>query len=238
MRILISAYLVLVHALLGVAVVKTDLVPRVIAKLGLSDATPSEDETVIAQMRAVQAQMDPAVPEGATLFLGDSITIGLTTAALAPFSVNYGIGGQRSDQLIKSMDTYASMERAARVVVTIGTNDLLQGREAGIASRYEAILAKIPRRTNILMNSVPRLGDVVGNGRGIEGERVRQVVASAKAVCAADPRCRFVDAYEALTQAGALSAGTLLADNVHLTAKGYRLWIASMRPALSDPASQ
>jgi hypothetical protein len=34
-----------------------------------------EEETFIAMIRDVHTNMDPAVPEGATIFLGDSITM-------------------------------------------------------------------------------------------------------------------------------------------------------------------
>ena len=37
--------------------------------------------------------MDSLVPVGATVFIGDSITQGLATSAVVPLSVNYGIGG-------------------------------------------------------------------------------------------------------------------------------------------------
>lgn len=235
-RTLLTAYLVAVHILLGVAIVKTDLVPRVAEKLKLGEPRPPEEESIIPRLRDVHGQMDPAVPAGATIFLGDSITMALATASLAPRTVNYGIGWQRSDQLINSMDIYKSIERAGRVVITIGTNDLLQGREAGIETRYQTILSKIPPKTPVVMNSVPPIGDVVFYGRKIEDANVRKVVASAKTVCEADPRCRFVNTYEALAPNGSPTSGSLLADNVHLAPKGYQLWIDAMRPAFVEPA--
>ncbi len=237
-RALIGGYLFVVHALLGVAVVKTDLVARIAAKVGLGGGWTGEEEAMIVRMREVQARMDPAVPAGATIFLGDSLTVGLVTAALAPYTVNYGIGGQRSDQLIESMDIYESMGRAGRVVITIGTNDLLQGQEAGIEGRYRAMLSKIPGGTAVVMNSVPPLGDVVVAGRRIDDADVRKVVVCARAVCEADRRCRFVDSHEALTTSGGPKPGVLLGDHIHLSPMGYRLWIQAMRPAFGGQAAR
>ena len=127
------------------------------------------------------------------------------------------------------MEIYKSIERADRVVVTIGTNDLLQGREAGIESRYQAILAKIPAKTEIVMNSVPPLDSPVFYGKKIEDANVRKVVASGKAVCEADSRCRFVNIYDVLTTNGVLVPGVLLPDKIHLAPKGYQLWIKAMQ---------
>lgn len=233
-KVVTAAYLVVVHALLGVALVKTDLVPRITAKLSFGSPQPqhSEDDYIILRLREVHRQMDSAVPAGATIFIGDSITMALATAAVAPRSVNYGISAQRSDQLIKSMDIYKSIERASRVIVTIGTNDLLQGREAGIELRYKEILAKIPISVEVVISSVPPLGKGSFYGRTIEDINVRKVVASAKSVCEADSRCRFVNAYDVLTTNGTPIPGTLLADNIHLSPEGYRLWIYAINNLL------
>ena len=193
-------------------------------------AEPSPEEVpFISMMRGVHAWMDESVPAGATIFIGDSITMALATAAVSPNSVNYGISWQRSDQLIQSMDIYKSMARASRVFVMVGTNDVLEGREADIQSRYQTILAKIPANIEVVMSSIPPVGDVVINGRKIDDKNVRAVVAFAKTVCEADKRCRFVNAYEALSTDGKPTQGVLLPDQIHLSTKGYQLWIEALR---------
>jgi lysophospholipase L1-like esterase len=193
-------------------------------------AEPSPEEVpFISMMRGVHAWMDESVPAGATIFIGDSITMALATAAVAPYSVNYGISWQRSDQLIKSMDIYESILRSSRVFVMVGTNDVLEGREVGIQSRYQAILAKIPANVEVVMSSIPPVGDVVINGRKIDEKNVRAVVAFAKTVCEADKRCRFVNTYEALSTDGKPTQGVLLPDQIHLSTKGYQLWIEALR---------
>ena len=100
-KVVIAAYLVAVHALLGIALVKTDLISRVSARLSFGNPQPPEEDSIIPRLREVHGQMDSSIPKGATIFLGDSITMGLATAAVAPNTINYGIGWQRSDQLIK-----------------------------------------------------------------------------------------------------------------------------------------
>ena len=229
LRPVIAAYLIAVHALLVVALVKTDLIPRVAVKFGLAKPLIPEEESIIPRLRAVHQQMDSSVPAGATIFLGDSITMALATAAIAPYSVNYGIGWQRSDQLIKSMDIYESIKRAGQVVIMIGTNDILQGREPGIETRYQAILAKIPSNVAVTMSSVPPIGSIEFGGRKIADTRVQYAVAGAKHACEADRRCRFVNAYEVLTSNRSPLPGVLLEDGIHLAPKGYELLIGAIR---------
>ena len=197
--------------------------------MALDVEQPSEEVPFIPMMRGVHTWMDASVPAGATIFLGDSITMALATAAVAPYSVNYGISWQRSDQLIKSMDIYKSIARASRVFVMVGTNDVLEGREADIKSRYQTILAKIPFNIEVVMSSIPPVGDVVIESRKIDDKNVRDVVAIAKTVCEADKRCRFVNTYEALSTDGNPTQGVLLPDQIHLSPKGYQLWIQALR---------
>ncbi|HSC75329.1 MAG TPA: SGNH/GDSL hydrolase family protein [Pseudomonadales bacterium] len=234
---IIVVYLIAVHVLLIAALVSSDIVPRTVAWLGMARDVqqPPEEIPFIPMMRGVHAWMDASVPAGATIFLGDSITMALATAAVAPYSVNYGISWQRSDQLMKSMDIYQSIARAGRVFVMVGTNDVLEGREADIQSRYQAILTKIPANVDVVMNSIPPVGDVVINGRTISDKTVRDVGAIAQTVCEADKRCHFVDAYEALSTDGKPTQGVLMPDQIHLSPKGYQLWIEAMRHAGGSP---
>ena len=79
------------------------------------------------------------------------------------------------------------------------------------------------------MNSVPPLDSPAFYGKKIEDANVRKVVASGKAVCEADSRCRFVNIYDVLTTNGVPVPvpvlGVLLPDKIHLAPKGYQLWI-------------
>lgn len=235
-RIAIAAYLILVHLLVGIAFVKTDLLSRMAIRLGLAAPAPMDSEPFIAAWRAFHETMDAEVPPGATIFLGDSITRAMPVKEVAPLAVNYGIGWQRSDQLIVSIDTYASLQRASRIVVMIGTNDLLQGRDEGIEARYQAILAKLPAGIPVIMVGVPPLAPTSTVLRGkVDDARVRAAVASAQRACNGHPACRFVSAYDALGEQGVARAGVLQNDGIHLAPHGYALLTGLIRQALAAP---
>lgn len=187
---------------------------------------PPLDEHAIdahaALVRNVHVPLDRQAPVGATVFLGDSHTEMLLVSAIAPLAVNHGVSGQSSEELLRSMELYPSLQRGSVVVVTTGTNDLNQRRSAGIGERYRAILSKIPSHVSVVVSSIPP------NAR----HDARPVVNEARIACAADRRCTFVDAFASLSSDGLPLPGVLRADGVHLSDEGYRIWSEQLQRAI------
>jgi lysophospholipase L1-like esterase len=174
----------------------------------------------IAWLQAAHSRMDVSVPAGSVLFLGDSNTFTLVTAAVAPLSVNYGIGSLRSDQLLAAMPIYHSMTRARAVSIMIGTNDVLEGLSAGLQDRYARILDQIPSGVSVVLSSIPPI-----ERPGLR-EQAQQAAQAARR--ASEGRCRFVDLHSALEGI----PGALTDDGVHLDVKGYAIWAELLRRAL------
>jgi lysophospholipase L1-like esterase len=235
-RLLVIAYLIVLHVVVVAALFKTDLLPRLAIRAGLAKPDIPDMEPIISGWRGFHKKIDSFIPPGTTIFLGDSIMSGLTTTDLAPRAVNYGIGWQRSDQLIKSMDSYESVKRAGRVVLMIGTNDLLQGRDDELELRYRSILEKIPPGIPVVMSSVTPLSpNIVWLERKIQDTKVRAAVQVAKKVCESRHGCKFVNAYEVLSNAnGGVQSDVLLEDGIHLTSKGYTLWSNALHQAIES----
>jgi hypothetical protein len=82
-KFLIVTYVVILHLLLAITIIKTDMFPRIIIRLGLVKPEIPNMESIIADRRASQQNVDSFVPKGATIFLGDSITLGLTADMIA-----------------------------------------------------------------------------------------------------------------------------------------------------------
>lgn len=204
-------YLLALHLAVAVLLVKGDVLGRLAVHAGLRDAP---DHPFIANMRGQQARLDPAIPAGAVLFLGDSNMQSLPVSEVVPHAVNLGVGWERSDQLLQAMDSYGAMQRASTIVVMIGTNDVGQGREP----RYREVLAKVPASVPVVLASPPPM----------VGADMRAQAALARAACAADSRCTFVDAFAALDG----RPGMLLPDGVHLTPQGYAVLIPLLREAV------
>lgn len=133
---LLISYLIGLHLLVAVLIFKTDFIPKVKEKFLPTQMTSNpHGQRMIVYHKA----MDASVPAGATIFLGDSITQGLATAAVAPYSINYGIGSATTSELLSNLPSYKSLERATAVFLMIGINDLGQGKSAGLEERLQAI---------------------------------------------------------------------------------------------------
>lgn len=224
-KLALAGYLVAVHIVALVGISRTSTFATLAAKAGID--LPAAAQAVEAD-RKTQLRLDEQAPAGASVFLGDSNTVWLATSTVAPLSVNLAISGQTASQLLAGMDAYRSLQRAARVYLMIGTNDLLRDPNAELGPIYRALLSRIPATVPVTLSSVPPL----------DGQDVRHAVEAARHSCSTDPRCTFVDTHATLTEGGAIRPG-VLSDGVHLTPAGYALWAGALRSAATvGPAKQ
>jgi hypothetical protein len=129
---------------------------------------------------------DARTPEGAVVFLGDSLTRALDTGRVVPGSYNYGIDGYQTRQLLPLLPKLRGIKHARLVVLTIGTNDVKHQQQPGIRVRLAAISKAIPGP--LLWNAIPP---------SVHGE-VASVNSAARSECAARTDCVFVEtAFEA-----------------------------------------
>ena len=190
---------------------KLELALAAVIGLGAWQAWPSPPiphSDHIAMMRTFQRMADASQPDGAVIFLGDSLTQGLATAAVTPLAVNYGIGGQTSAGLLAALPDYGAIPRARLVVLTIGTNDIVLHQTAGIEGRLRSLSAGIAKP--LVWNAVPATA---------WGDNAL-VNAAARKVCAERSDCTFL---ATRFQPSDFSDGT------HLTPAGYARWIAELR---------
>lgn len=189
-------------------------------RLGLR--TPGESH--IQSMRIFHSRMDSSNPDGAAIFLGDSITQGMPVTAVANRAVNYGIGYQTSIQLLESMQIYASLKRASVIFLNIGTNDVRDGRGSSLPSQFEKILAALPEETPLVWSAiVPR--------DSASAATIRAANTAAEALCKARPRCEFVDTWEFLAERDGSGISQHYDNTVHPNASGYALWVPRLRDA-------
>lgn len=158
-------------------------------------------------MREAHARMDASIPDGACIFLGDSITQGLAVSAVCDKAVNLGIGSQSTNELAESMRGYHALARAGRIFVMIGAND--HGAED-----FMAVARELP----------PRIPVVWSGAASLDGS-MRADAAKAQAACATRPACTYIDTQALLDPLGAAA----YLDGVHLSPKGYAVWIAALR---------
>lgn len=191
-RTLLIVYLLVIHAIVIGLLWRSDAGAK---WRGLADSST-------ARILEAQHRKDWTVPEGAPVFLGDSITAGLAAVAVEPRAVNFAIGGQTSTDLLHRLP--ASLPRAGKVYLMIGVNDLLRGEREALNANLPRILAALP--------DVPLVWTGV--------MRDDPINARIRALCAKRPQCRYVEPP---------TDPALFVDGVHLNAAGYREWVIRLR---------
>ena len=224
-------WVVAVHLLLLFFIVKTQSIPKVITKL---TNTNINADPYVSRMVNVHRWMDASVPDKATIFLGDSITQGLATVAIAPYSVNYGIGDENTAQLLEAIPSYKSLARANTIFLAIGINDLSHGQKLGLSDRYRKIVEALPAKTPLVWSAV--MPAKSGNITLTDINQVNEVI---KAMCVSRANCTYVDTWRFLAKDNEINSHLFQNDGVHLNADGYEVWIVALRKALqaiSHPA--
>lgn len=118
-------YLLTVHALLIIVLLKSDFIDLVQNKLETCNHSVQSSELTPHYHRMLEyhKRMDGNVLTGSVIFFGDSITQGLCVSAVASHSVNYGIGSDTTFGVLERLKYYRSINRADVVVISIGVND-------------------------------------------------------------------------------------------------------------------
>jgi lysophospholipase L1-like esterase len=226
---LIISYIVLLHILLGIMLIKSDFIELAQQKIAF---TPELTKHYY-QMLSYHKMIDSNVPAGCVIFIGDSITQGLCVSAVSPMSVNYGIGGDTSFGVLNRLKEYLSLNRARKAVIEIGFNDLKRRSNEAILNNYQRIIKYMPTNLPIVFSSVLPVDegvkiDMVGYNKRIQG-----LNAGLKDLCAKSHRLQFVDVNPSLVDKdGNLSHQFHIGDGVHLNSLGYQIWIDALRKAL------
>ncbi len=220
-----AVYLVLLHLLVAVLLMKTNFIDKLQARLSPDVAAthPFISETLI-----YYRWQQPQIPEGATVFIGDSLTQGLVATRLSADAVNFGVGHINTRQLLKALPEFTALPRAGAIVLTIGINDFIVGLQDGIDVRLAAIVEALPPAVPLIWNGI-----LPARYAGIDPLAMQAANRTIESLCAQRGNCRYVDTWPVLADAeGRANPDDYLADGLHLNAQGYERWIALLRAAM------
>ena len=192
----------------------------------------------IAQMARMYQRVDATVPEGAVVFIGDSITQGLAVAAVTSPAVNFGIGRDTSAGVLRRLPDYGSLSRARLVVLAIGVNDLAWRENPETVANIETILDRIQDEhgTPVILSAVLPIDDDMSASHRRENREVLDLNRRLAALAADRPQVRLVDATESMVdEQGNLDDAYHVGDGVHLSPAGYARWIAALKSAMAVP---
>jgi lysophospholipase L1-like esterase len=186
---------------------------------------------IVEPARLQRMSQFASLPKAQTdvLFVGDSITdLGLWYEWFPKIStINRGISGNTSAQVIERLDTLAAGAKA--VFLLIGTNDLTLGvAEDQIVANVEKIVAFLvsdfPGATIVIQSVMPRSAKWK---KRLESLNVRyQKVASEHGV-------DYLDLWPVLADASGTLPKAISLDALHLNGPGYQKWVDEISPIVS-----
>lgn len=223
------AYLIGLHLAFGLALIKSDFLQRISRHLG---ALPPELSSHYHSMVAYHSRLDTQAPEGAIVFIGDSLTQSLAVSNIASKSFNYGIGSDTTLGVLQRLEIYKSLGRAEAIVLAVGLNDLKRRDPDEIILNYGKILKRLPKNTGVIISALHPV-DETKRGRHQSNHRIRQVNQGLQQLAKSDPQWIYTDAGTLLKDAqGNLKPAYHVGDGVHLSATGYAIWTEALKSAI------
>ena len=150
------------------------------------------------------------------------------------YVVNRGFGGSRIADSVRYAERILTPHRPPLVVMYAGTNDIDSGKSpATVAADFRAFTAKVWR---LFPGTAVAFISIAPNpARWAQVERVREANRLIAAYCATDKRLTFVDIFPKMLGVDGRPRPELYqGDGLHLTRKGYLLWIPPLRTVLSS----
>ncbi|MEM8945050.1 MAG: GDSL-type esterase/lipase family protein [Planctomycetota bacterium] len=237
MKFLAIAYLVFIHGRCGVMLAKSDFLGKLGKRIsGQKRApvvqSPFHDRTLRLHQRGIES-----VPDGATIFLGDSLTQGACVSAAAPLAVNYGIASDTTHGVLERLSSYLpAIERASCVVLAIGVNDGAYWSLDRAADHYRQVLDQLPAECPVIASAIlpvddraEKTSETLTTWRSDFNTRLELLTADYSSV-------HYVDCAGVLDVDGdgKLDQQFHVGDGIHLNGAGNRAWLAFLRDAISE----
>lgn len=199
-------------------------------RLGIvAEETSRHYETMVVFHR----RMDGTVPPNSVLFIGDSFIQSLCVSAVTERGVNLGIGGDTTLGVLRRLPLYRCTASARVVVLNVGCNDLPLRSNQGILNAYKKIVSEIPSGPNVLICAVCPVDEGLRPER--PNRRIRELNDHLRGICASTSRCAFLEVPDSLLdESGNLRRDCHEGVGIHLSSRGYAVWIEALCKAVEE----
>jgi lysophospholipase L1-like esterase len=196
-------------------------------------AGPERWEPNVQKFEEADRQNRP--PEGSIVFIGASSIVRWTTMA-DDFPglpvLNRGYGGSTFEDLTPYIDRIVVPYKPTKIVIYSGDNDLARGKTP------DEVVADFKELLQVIHTKVPeaQVGLIALKPSIARWDLVKSFLAvnfKLKEIDLEDDRLRFIDIeQQMLGPNGQPDPEVFVADGLHLSPKGYRIWTAAVMPFL------
>jgi len=234
-RLAFWAYMAVIHISLVAVTFHSNLPERAAHHLG---AEPFRQRPELGlhyfTMLDYHQSTDTLLPPNQIFFIGDSITQGLATSAVIDGGINFGIGGDTTHGVLQRLPSYLSLEQANIVILAIGLNDFNYRPLHAITGNFQQILKLIPSTVPVLISAVLPIDERVASVK-VDNDQIYELNKQLQRLAKQDAKYLYIDAGPSLRDAaGNLQGQMHQGDGVHLSPKGYSLWISALQRGLEQ----
>jgi lysophospholipase L1-like esterase len=181
-----------------------------------------------------QIDRDHPPQPGGNLFIGSSSIVRWKVEE--SFSdvpvVNRGFGGSQLPHVLHHMDRLVPQHKPAVVVLYCGDNDLVRGRTPEqVVEDYKTFVGKV--RTSSPDSKIVWIAIKPSGSRWHNREAIQKANALVKAAQSEQKNVVYIDVWEPmLGEDGTPRKELFVADQLHLSSEGYKLWTELVGPHL------
>lgn len=224
----------LAHILLFFIIFNSDFIARIeyrfkVKLLPISETIMTEHYYLMLKFHE---RMDTTVRPNSIIFFGDSLVQGLHTSAIAPVSVNYGVGSDTTSGLHKRLPMYQSVVDAKVIVLAIGINDVRYGlSKPEILENYRQIIQDLPADIPILISAILPIDEPLNPDWQGFNQKINDINTELEAYADTEG-FTFINVSNRLIDSENNLADQYHDDGLHLNAVGNQVWLDELESIL------
>ncbi len=224
-------YVLSIHTLLIVALVKNDFIQKVEIKLGMTEPSSTNHSYYMDALGWNFANRSNTIIDGDGLvFVGDSITNGLSVETIFG-AVNYGISGDSVKNAKKRVKKYSHLENKT-IVVALGVNDILRENDK-IVSDYSSLIENLPNSSLVLVSSILPIDELRlerYSKTKKTNNQINELNAQLQNIASKFSNAHYIDSAKYMRDtSGCLFENFHNGDGLHLNTEGYGMWVKGLK---------
>lgn len=229
-------YVIFLHLLIAIFLVKTDFMVRAGKTLGW--LPPAERSVEFYQALIATAGRGTDIRPDETVILGDSIMAGLGARAFEPHIRNLALGGMTTHTLRELLPFLPGLARAHGAIIGIGVNDLKYRPPEIIARDFTDLLGLLPVNLPLVLVAILPVDErnaEIRTRKYLRNNQIAALNARIEPLCHARPLCRYLDNTQAMTDAaGNLRGQYHIGDGWHLSPAGNLILMEKLHLAAAQ----